>query len=82
MRAGHRASLRLTFESQTRKIRRYYLTDKTRTVLNNGKARLRRRMNWSKHNLRQADHSLASIPKMRNGCDALLVPNARKNWQQ
>src|ERR1700730_3503328 len=51
-------------------------------VLNNCEARLRQWINGSKHNLRQTDHSPASISKMKLWSDALLVPHARKNGQQ
>src|SRR5438552_2544253 len=58
------------------------LTDKTRTVLNNGKARLRQRGNGSKHNLRQVGRALASIPQMRKGSDPVLVPHGWNNGEQ
>src|ERR1700719_2718727 len=53
-------------------------TDKTRMVLNNGKARLRQGSNRSKHYLRQVGDSLASIPQMRHGCDAQIGRASRR----
>src|SRR5271165_1364386 len=57
-------------------------TDKKEWALNNGKARRRQCINGSKHKLGQADDSLASVPQMRNGCDALLVPQGRQNREE
>src|SRR5437763_2694112 len=70
------ASRRLDYPSRARPATFFArFTDKTRTGLNNGKARLRQWSNGSKHYLRQVGRSLAYISKMRNACDALLVPH-------
>src|SRR5438105_2938797 len=80
-RAGHRASRDYPSRAGPATIFARF-TDKTRTVLNNGKARLRQWIDRSKYNLRQADDSVTPILQMRNGCDALLVPHGRKNGEE